>query len=60
VVADARLVDLNDFSHPFGLLVFVHSQLLSASLKGTAVKRKCAKDSVRYPDHTTFWGAKVG
>ena len=48
VIANARLVDLNDFSHPFGLLVLVHSQLLSESLKGTAVKSKCAKDSVRY------------
>ena len=48
VVANARLVDLNDLSHPFGLLVLVHSQLLSESLIGTAVKSKCAKDSVRY------------
>jgi len=46
---NARLADLNDFSHPCGLLVIiVHSLLLSESLFGTAVKSKCAKDSVRY------------
>src|SRR5690606_10266753 len=48
VVSYPRLVDLDYLSHRLWFVVLVHSQLLSASLKGADVAVKCAKDLVRY------------
>jgi len=49
VVSYPRLVDLDYPSHRLWSVVLVHSQLLSASLKGADLAIKCAKDLVRYP-----------
>ena len=48
------LVDLYHLPHRFGLLVVIHSVLLSDSLKGAIVQVKCAKEIVRYLQNSFF------
>jgi hypothetical protein len=48
VIANPRLIDLYHLPHRFGLLVLIHSLLLSANLKEAIITFKCAKEILRY------------